>query len=422
MAAAADLPLDQLDVINPESFEAHGYPHEAWERLRRESPVHYFGDSPVPFWAITKHADITAISKQPDLFLNGPRLFVHPEVSNMQDDLEAQQGFDRPATLIEMDNPQHSAYRKIISSRFTPAALKKIHAEVDRIARKFVDEMLDEADGGEAEVDFVEKIAAPLPIAVIGWLLGVPEPDWPQLYDWTNRMIGFDDPEFNPSDVESDSMTAMVELFTYFSSIVEDRKSNPQDDLITLFAHAEVDGQKLPPMDVLAWCQIIVGAGNETTRNATSGGMLALIDHPEERRRLLAPGNMRSGIEEILRWSSPVIHFARTVAEDTVFNGHAFKKGDTLALYYPSANRDEDVFDAPYRFDVARRPNRHLAFGVGEHFCAGAHVARLELEMAYKYLLPRLKEVELAGEPDRLRSNLIGGIKRLPIRFKVQPA
>jgi len=175
-------------------------------------------------------------------------------------------------------------------------------------------------------------------------------------------------------------------------------------------------------MDVLAWCQIIVGAGNETTRNATSGGMLALIDHPEERRRLLAPGNMRSGIEEILRWSSPVIHFARTVAEDTVFNGHAFKKGDTLALYYPSANRDEDVFDAPYRFDVARRPNRHLAFGVGEHFCAGAHVARLELEMAYKYLLPRLKEVELAGEPDRLRSNLIGGIKRLPIRFKVQPA
>ena len=419
MSAAAELPLGQLDVITPDSFEEHGYPHDAWARLRRESPIHFFGDSPVPFWAITKHADITSISKQPDLFLNGPRLFVHPEVQNIADEMEASQGIERPATLIEMDNPQHRVYRKIISSRFTPAALKKIHAEVDRIARKFVDDLLAE---GEGEVDFVEKIAAPLPIAVIGWLLGVPEPDWPQLYDWTNRMIGFDDPEFSPTDLENDGGRAMIELFTYFAELVEDRKKRPQDDLITLFAHAEVDGEKLPPMDVLAWCQIIVGAGNETTRNATSGGMLALIGHEAERRKLEDPANLRTGIEEILRWSSPVIHFARTLSADTIFEGHAFKKGDTVALYYPSANRDEAIFEDPYRFDVTRRPNRHLAFGVGEHFCAGAHVARLELEMAYKYLLPRLEEVELAGEPARLRSNLIGGIKRLPIRFKARPA
>jgi cytochrome P450 len=174
-------------------------------------------------------------------------------------------------------------------------------------------------------------------------------------------------------------------------------------------------------MDVLAYCQIIVGAGNETTRNATSGGMLSLIQHEEERRKMEDPANLRTGIEEILRWTSPVIHFARTVADDTVLGGQRFRKGDTLALYYPSANRDEDIFDEPLRFDVTRRPNRHLAFGVGEHVCAGAHIARLELEMAYKYLLPRLEEIELAGEPDRLRSNLIGGIKRLPIRFKAKP-
>jgi cholest-4-en-3-one 26-monooxygenase len=418
MSAATDLPLDQLDVITPDSFEANGYPHEAWARLRAESPIHFFGDQPVPFWAITKHSDITAISKQPDLFLNGPRLFVHPMVSNISDELAENAAFERPPTLIEMDNPRHTAYRKIISSRFTPAALKKIHSEVDRIARGFVDEMLKE---GEGEVDFVEKIAAPLPIAVIGWLLGVPEPDWPQLYDWTNRMIGFDDPDFNASNMENDASQAIVELFTYFAQLVEERRIKPQDDLISVFAHAEIDGEKLPLIDVLSYCQIIVGAGNETTRNATSGGMLALIAHESERAKMADPANYRTAIEEILRWSSPVIHFARTVAEDTLFAGHTFKKGDTLALYYPSANRDEDVFDDPYRFDVTRRPNHHLAFGVGEHFCAGAHVARLELEMAFKYLLPRLEEVELVGEPDRLRSNLIGGIKRLPIRFKAKP-
>ena len=416
MSVAAELPLDQLDVITPDSFQEHGYPHEAWARLRRESPIHYFGDADVPFWAITRHADITAISKQPDLFLSGPRLFVNPRAEEMQsEDSE----FPRPPTLIEMDNPQHRAYRKIISSRFTPAALKKIHADVDRIARQIVDDLLAE---GEGEVDFVEAVAAPLPIAVIGWLLGVPEEDWPKLYDWTNRMIGFDDPEFSPTDLENEGTRAMIELFTYFAELVEERRAKPQDDLISLFTHADVDGEKLPQLDVLSYCQIIVGAGNETTRNATSGGMLALIQHPEQREKLADPANLRTGVEEILRWTSPVIHFARTLSQDTVFNGQAFKQGEAVALYYPSANRDEEIFENPYQFQVDRKPNRHLAFGVGEHFCAGAHVARLELEMAFKYLLPRLEEVELVSEPDRLRSNLIGGIKRLPIRFKARPA
>jgi cytochrome P450 len=416
MSAAAEVPLDELDVITPDSFHSHGYPHEGWARLRREAPIHHFGDADIPFWAITKHADITVISKQPDLFLNGPRLFVNPR---MEEVAGGAADFPRPPTLIEMDNPQHRAYRKIISSRFTPAALEKIHADVDRIARRIVDDLLAQ---GEGEVDFVDAVAAPLPIAVIGWLLGVPEEDWPKLYDWTNRMIGFDDPEFNPADTESEGSRALIELFTYFAQLVEERSKRPKDDLISLFAHAEVDGKKLEPLPVLAYCQIIVGAGNETTRNATSGGMLALIQHKDELRKLASSGNLRTGIEEILRWTSPVIHFARTLARDTVFNGHRFEKGDILALYYPSANRDEDVFEDPFRFDVTRRPNHHLAFGVGEHFCAGAHVARLELEMAFKYLLPRLEEVELAGEPDRLRSNLIGGIKRLPIHFKAKGA
>ncbi|TFG98524.1 MAG: cytochrome P450, partial [Myxococcales bacterium] len=297
---------------------------------------------------------------------------------------------------------------------FTPRALGKIHADVDRIARKIVEELYEQEEG---EIDFVEKVSAPLPIAVIAWLLGVPESDWKLLFDWTNRMIGSEDPEYS----EEGGNRAMIELFTYFAKLVEERKKSPKDDLITLFANAEVGGRKLEPLEVLSWCQIIVVAGNETTRNATTGGMLALIENPEQRRRLQAdPSLLKSGIEEIVRWTSPIIHFARTLARDVDFHGQRFREGDVVALFYPSANRDEDVFDDPYRFRVDRDPNRHLGFGVGEHFCAGAHVARLELEMAYRYLLPRLEEVELAGPVERLTSNLVGGIKRLPIRYKLR--
>jgi cholest-4-en-3-one 26-monooxygenase len=414
MSAATDL-LDQFDIITPESFARHGYPHEEWKRLRAESPVHFYGDTPVPFWAITRHEDVTAIGRQPELFLNGPRLVVSPRYQEGEFE-----GFERPATLIEQDNPLHRKSRKLISDRFTPRALKKIHEPVERIAKQIVDELLEQGD--EATVDFVEKVSAPLPIAVIGWLLGVPEEDWPKLFDWTNRMIGADDPEYAPED-EDEGRRAIVELFTYFTQLVEQRRRDPRDDLITLFANAEIDGQKLELIDVLAWCQIIVVAGNETTRNATSGGILAFAEHPDQLRRLQGDMSLlRPAVEEVVRWSSPIIHFARTAASDTEIRGQRIRKGDTLALYYPSANRDEDVFEEPYSFRIDRKPNRHVGFGVGEHFCAGAHVARLELEYAYKYLLPRIEELEIAGPVDRLQSNLVGGIKRLPIRYKLKPA
>ncbi len=412
MSAIAELHPDDFDIISPESYARRGYPHEEWRRLRAESPIRRYEDTPLPFWAITKHAHVTEIGRQPDLFLNRPLLMVNPIYIEGQKSL----GFERPPTLIEQDNPQHRLSRKLISSRFTPRALRKIHADVERIAQRIVDELFEQDEG---EIDFVEKVSAPLPIAVIAWLLGVPEEDWSLLFDWTNRLIGSEDPDFNAESGEQ----ALIELFGYFQKLVDERRKKPQDDLVTLFAHAEVGGKKLEPLEILSWCQIIVVAGNETTRNATTGGMLALIEHPEERRRLQQdPALLRSGIEEILRWTSPIIHFARTAAEDVDFHGHRVRKGDHLALYYPSANRDEDVFHEPYRFRVDRHPNRHLAFGVGEHFCAGAHVARLELEMAYRFLLPRLEEVELAGPVERLTSNLVGGIKHLPIRYRLRPA
>jgi len=417
MAAPASS-FDDLEIILPQTYVDHGYPHEAWTRLRAEEPVFWWDRTPggEDFWAITKHADIMAIGKDPRRFISGPRLVLRTEP-------EVEGAFQPPPTLIQMDNPQHAAYRKIIMKRFTPRALRRIHQDIDDIARGIVDDLLQE--GPEGTCDFVEKVAAPLPIAVIAWLLGVPKSDWNLLFDWTNRTIGAQDPEYQNEgeDPNATAQQAMVELFQYFTKLVAEKKKAPGDDLVSLFAHAEVDGQPLPPMDVISYCFIIVIAGNETTRNATTGGMLSLIEHPGELRKIQQdPSLLRTGIEEICRWVSPIIHFARTATQDVELRGKHIRKGDAVALFYPSANRDEEVFEDPFAFRVDRNPNRHLAFGVGEHFCAGAHVARLELEMAYKYLLPRLEEVELAGEPQRLMSNLVGGVKHLPIRYKLRPA
>jgi len=202
----------------------------------------------------------------------------------------------------------------------------------------------------------------------------------------------------------------------------EERLENPRDDLVSLLASASVDGEPLPVMDILAFYQILLAAGNETTRNATSGGLLALIEHPGELEKVQAdPSLLPSTVEEILRWTSPVIHFARRATRDTQLAGQEIRKGDVVGMFYPSANRDEDVWDDPERFRVDRRRNPHIAFGVGEHYCLGAHVARLELNVIFRHLLPRLAEVEIAGPIDRLRSNLIGGVKRLPIRYKLKP-
>ncbi len=418
MSAPAAKPIEP-DLIHPETYVRHGYPHDVWTELRRRSPVHWIErDSGDSYWAITKHADIMHVGKSPELFASGPGIFVE-----FEDRPEGEDRFEPPPTLIAMDPPKHGKYRKLISKRFTPGALRRMHSDIERIAKKIVDELLESGD--EGTVDFVEKVAAPLPIAVIAWLLGVPESDWNLLFDWTNRTIGAGDPEYQ-KEGETAAETgnaATIELFTYFTKLVEEKRKNPADDLVTLFANAEVDGKKLEPMDVLAWCFIIVVAGNETTRNATSGGMLALIEHPDQMRLVQRdPTLLKPTIEEILRWTSPIIHFARTATRDTEIRDQKIREGEKLSLFYGSANRDEEVFDRPFEFDVTRRPNRHLAFGVGEHFCAGAHVARLEMEIAYKYLLPRIQEIELAGPPERLHSALVGGVKHLPIRYRLRPA
>jgi cholest-4-en-3-one 26-monooxygenase len=410
--------FDGFHLIHPDHYAAHGYPHPLWKRLRREDPVHWFDKTEgMPFWAITKHADIVTIGKQPELFLNGPRLVLshEPELPNTF-----------PPTLIQLDPPKHGIYRQLISKRFTPRYLKSIHADIERIGKEIVDKLLDKSGPGEhGECDFVREVSAPLPIAVIAWLLGVPESDWNLLFDWTNRTIGAGDPEYQtPGKTPQESaQQAMTELFLYFTKLVEEKRRKPADDLITLFAHLEVDGQRIPEIDVLTFCLIIVIAGNETTRNGTTGGMLAFIEHPEQLRkfqrnpRLIAPA-----VEEVVRWTSPIIHFGRTATRDFALRGKRIEAGHALALFYPSANRDEEIFPDGDEFRIDRDPNPHLGFGIGEHFCLGSHVARLELAIAYKHLLPRIEEIEVSGPIERLHSALVGGVKRLPMRYKLKRA
>jgi cytochrome P450 len=407
----------ELDLLSPDLYVRHGYPHDAWTRLRREAPVCLMENAVMPYWAVTKHADIAWVGKHPELFLNAPLLVLPSEPRDLVRE------FEPPPTLIQMDGHKHTAYRKLISKRFTPGALKKIHADIEAIAKEIVDALLEQGDEGRC--DFVAQVAAPLPIAVIAWLLGVPKSDWRLLFDWTNRTIGAADPEYQVAGQTpgQTAQKAMAELFMYFAKLVEEKRKNPADDLVSMFVQAEVDGAPLPPMDVLSFCMIVVVAGNETTRNGTSGGMLTLIEHPAELAKIQRdPSRLADGIEEMLRWVSPIIHFARTATQDVELRGQKIRKGDKLGLFYPSANRDEEVFDRPFTFDVDRTHNRHIAFGMGEHFCAGAHVARLELEMAFKYLLPRIDFIELDGPVERLRSSLVGGVKHLPIHYKLKRA
>lgn len=415
MAASAVTTPENFRLVHHEDYAAYGYPHPVWTRLRTEDPVSWQVQPgrALDYWAITKHADITEIGKRPDAFLSAPRIVIQPFEEEIS-------GF--PATLIQMDPPMHGDFRQQISRRFTPRMLQKIHAPIEKIGRDIVEKLYQRGDEGRC--DFVEEISAPLPIAVIAWLLGVPESDWNMLFDWTNRTIGAGDPDYQDegSTPRETVNRAQMELFGYFSKLIAERRKNPEDDLMSAFIAAEYEGRPLNDMEVLTWCFIIVIAGNETTRNGTTGGMLALIEHQHELRRLQADmGLLDTAIEEIVRWTSPIIHFGRTATRDYPLRDKVIREGDAVALFYPSANRDEEIFEDPFEFRIDRKPNRHLGFGVGEHFCLGAHLARLEMQVAYRHLLPRIEEIELVGPVDRLHSSLVGGVKRLPIRYKLRP-
>ena len=407
--------FESFRIIHPEDYAAHGYPHPLWARLRREDPVHYWDRTEgLPFWAITKHADIVTIGKRPDLFLSGPRLVINhlPEQPN-----------NVPPTLIQMDPPKHGIYRQLISKRFTPRYLKKIHGDIERIGKDIVDALVRDSDTGEC--DFVREVSAPLPIAVIAWLLGVPESDWKLLFDWTNRTIGAGDPEYQEvgKTPQETGMQAMTELFMYFTKLIEEKRKRPADDLVTLFASLEVDGKPIPPIDVITFCFIIVIAGNETTRNGTTGGMLALIEHQDELRklqrnpRLIGPPSRRScaGAARSSTSRAPPPRISSFAARRS-------SAGTRSRSSTPARTGTKRSFPMATVSGSTASPNHHLGFGVGEHFCLGSHLARLEMDVAYRHFVPRIEEIELAGPVVRLHSSLVGGVKQLPIRYKLKRA
>ena len=405
--------LRELELIDPGAYARDGYPHAAWRRLRREAPVFRCERGDPPFWALVRHADIVAVSRRPERFANAPRF-------QYVADAHGENFVSR--TIISMDPPDHRRYRELVSPRFTPRALRAQGPGIDAIAAELIDAW--EERGASGECDFVEAFAAPLPIAVIARMLGLPHADWPRLYAWTNRIVAASDPQFRAPGAtqEQTRQQATAELFGYFRELVAERRRTPGDDLVSLLARARIDGAPLAELELLSYALILVAAGNETTRNAISGGLLAFLEHPDEWERVRRDATLLPrAVEEVLRWTSPVVQMARTATCDAEVGGTRIRAGDTLVMFYPSANRDEALFAEPERFRADRHPNRHLAFGVGEHVCVGAHLARLELVAAFRQLAARLERAELAGPVERLRSSMVGGLKRLPIRYELRP-
>lgn len=406
----AGLDLATLDIATPEHYETHGYPHREWTYLRHHAPVFWYERPNVdPFWAITKHADIIELSKQPTRFLNEPRIAVFTNDIPPPEERSVRH-------LLNMDPPDHGKYRLVSSKHFTPRTVRGLAEKVQRITR----EILDEA-GQLDTCDFVQQVSAPITIAVIAEMLGVPASDRALLFRWTNEIIAPADPEFQrEGGIEETFTQSRIELFSYFQDLSEQRRAKPQDDIVSVIVAGQVDGQPLNPMELLSYYFLLVVAGNETTRNAMTGGLLAFIENPAEWEKLQAsPALLDSAVEEIVRWTTPVIQFCRTATEDYVLRGQKIRAGQNVCLFYPSANRDEDVFADPFRFRIDRNPNDHIAFGRGEHFCLGAHLARLELRCAFEQLRARVRTVELAGRPERVRSSFVGGIKRVPIRWEL---
>jgi cytochrome P450 len=398
--------------VTPEHYERNGYPHAEWTWLRRHAPVFWYERSNVdPFWAITKHADIVELGKQPDIFLNAPRLAVF--TSDLPPPPEGQSRH-----LLNMDPPDHARYRRVTSHWFTPRAIRAMDDKVARVTREVLDAAAEKTTG-----DFVQDVSAKITIAVIAEMLGVPRADWELLFKWTNETIAPQDPEFQRGgSVQETLQRSRMELFQYFHEMAVKRRAQPTSDIVSVVANGSVNGKPLEPVELLSYYFLLVVAGNETTRNAMTGGLLAFIENPGEWRKLVRdPSLIDPAVEEIVRWTTPVIQFCRTTTQDYVLRGTKIRAGESLCLFYPSANRDEDVFDEPFRFRIDRMPNEHIGFGRGEHVCLGAHLARLELRCAFAQLRERLQHVELAGPPERVRSSFVGGIKRVPIRWRLTP-
>ncbi len=438
------LSLDTLSITDTQRYVERGYPWAEWDLLRREAPVYWYDRPDVdPFWALTTYEDTLTISKRSDIFISSDRLRIFPSTQEefsrrRKEELIARFGPERARrhytlSFIDMDDPEHAAYRNLTNRSFTPRAMRLLEDHIAELAEQYVSgfaRQLVNAVAEQGECDFVHDLAVKLPMAAIFEMLGFPREDWDELFDIREVQFGSDRElalsGLTPEELHEERQKANKAATEYGFAFIEARKAAgaPSDDLVDVLLRAELDGRKLEDDEINSYINLLVAGGLETTRNATTGGVLALLEHPEERDRLVAnPELLRTAVEEILRWTSPVIQFARVATEDFELRGHTIRAGETVAMWYPSANRDEAAWEDPYRFDITRDPNDHLSFGgFGAHFCLGANLARWELRGIFKELLRLLPEMELVGAPYRQDSLHVGGIVKMPVRYRPVPA
>lgn len=402
--------------VTPQAFADMDRFHEAAAVLRERDPIHLVEhpDYP-PFYVLTKHADVWEIEHHHEVWLNAPSSILADKVTG---EIQQRQG-EMLRTLVNMDGPDHKAYRKLTADWFSPRNLAKLEIELARLARRSVDHM---AELGN-ECDFAQDIAVWYPLQVILSLLGLPESDYPLMLKLTQEIFGAQDPELARGDTPEELFTVLIDFLQYFGALIEDRRANPTDDLSSVIANATFDGKPMPPLDQASYYVILATAGHDTTSSSMAGGLQALIENPDQLERLRDdPSLMMTAADEIIRWVTPVRHFMRNAVAPYTLREHNFEAGDAVLLSYLAVNRDEEAFEDPFRFDVGRNPNRHLAFGTGVHYCLGAMLAKMEIKALFSELAPRLRSVELAGEPELTSGYFVGGLKRLPIRYEVAPA
>lgn len=406
--------LSDINLLDPDVF-TKGVPHEWFTYLRTNAPVHHHPEPEGPgFWVITKHEDVGIVGRDAKTFSSAAKrggvVGLEEPTPQQRAELEEQAAFTGNMMLY-MDPPDHTLYRHIVHDGFRPRMIWALEERIRERAQRILDEAV-----AKGSCDFVVDVAAELPLQAIAELLGVPMEDRHKLFDWSNRMIGSVDPEYAVS--EENVRNAQVEMFLYAQQLAADRRANPRDDIVTTLLEAEVEGHSLSELDFNLFFLLLSVAGNETTRNAISHGMAAFLDNPDQWDVLVEdPGVIDTAVEEIVRWASPVMYFRRNVTQDTEIRGVPIKEGDKVSVWYISANRDEDVFDEPFRFDIRRHPNDHIAFGHGHHFCLGFNLARLEIKVLFEELAKRVTKMEPVGDISRLRSNFIAGIKHLPVKF-----
>jgi cytochrome P450 len=435
------------DVIAPEVYGRHGHPHGAFAWLRANDPLRYVEPTEyLPFWAVTKHADIVEIEKQPEIFASEPRPILVKEAQSpevRQDVL--MQIFERLKdspkllevlatieqgglirSLVQMDPPDHPKYRALVQPWFKPSNIKRLEDSLTRIIANILDEMM--GDGSERELEFVQDVAVWPPLKLITELLGVPEEDEWRILKLTNELFAGDDPEMKRAGDDPLSIIDTIkDLYDYFTRLTDERRANPTEDLSSYIANGRIDGEYLPYKELISYYIIVATAGHETTRTAISGGLLALLENPEQmsllRNNIDDEDLIKLAVEEMIRWTTPVSQFSRTAMRDYELRGKQIRQGDALGLFYASANRDEEIFDDPFNFRVDRQPNRHLAFGTGPHICLGILLARLEMRIFFKQFLPRIEKMELVDRgPEYLKASFVHGLKHLPIRFQLRPA